>query len=64
MLFHAGTLKDDGKVLANGGRVLNATGRGATLEEAHQRAYALAEQIKWKEGFYRKDIGWRVLGKS
>ncbi|MEL6522731.1 MAG: phosphoribosylamine--glycine ligase [Pseudomonadota bacterium] len=64
MLFHAGTSKEDGKVLANGGRVLNATGRGATLEEAHQRAYALAEQIKWKEGFYRKDIGWRVLGKS
>ncbi|MDF1872919.1 phosphoribosylamine--glycine ligase [Vannielia sp.] len=61
MMFHAGTMADGGKVLANGGRVLNATARGATLQEARDRAYALAEAVEWPEGFYRRDIGWRAL---
>jgi phosphoribosylamine--glycine ligase len=60
--FHAGTKADGGKVLANGGRVLNVTARGATLQEARDKAYAMAEAIDWPEGFYRSDIGWRVLG--
>ncbi|MBT9385597.1 phosphoribosylamine--glycine ligase [Pseudooceanicola sp. CBS1P-1] len=62
--FHAGTKADGGRVLANGGRVLNLTARGATLQEARDRAYALAEGIDWPEGFLRRDIGWRVLGKD
>jgi len=61
MVFHAGTRAEGARVLANGGRVLNATARGATLQEARDRAYALAEAIDWPEGFYRKDIGWRAL---
>ncbi|WP_428925955.1 phosphoribosylamine--glycine ligase [Marinibacterium sp. SX1] len=61
MCFHAGTVRQDGQYLANGGRVLNATARGATLAEARARAYALAESIDWPEGFYRSDIGWRAL---
>ena len=61
MVFHAGTRADGARVLANGGRVLNATARGATLQEARDRAYALAEAIDWPEGFYRADIGWRAL---
>lgn len=60
-IFHAGTARRDGAIIANGGRVLAATGRGATLIEARDRAYALAAQIDWPEGFYRKDIGWRAL---
>ena len=64
MCFHAGTVAQDGKVLASGGRVLNATARGATLAEARDRAYALAEAIDWPEGFYRRDIGWRALGQD
>ena len=48
-------------VVANGGRVLNATGRGATLAEARARAYALAEAVDWPQGFMRRDIGWRAL---
>ncbi|TRW97777.1 phosphoribosylamine--glycine ligase [Paracoccus sp. M683] len=64
MVFHAGTVEKDGKILANGGRVLAATGRGATLPEAHQRAYALADAIDWPEGFCRRDIGWRALPKA
>ena len=61
MVFHAGTARVDGAVLATGGRVLAATGRGATLAEAHARAYALADAIDWSGGFYRRDIGWRAL---
>jgi len=61
MCFHAGTTSDRGRILANGGRVLNATARGATLAEARDRAYAMIDTINWPEGFCRRDIGWRVL---
>ncbi len=61
MIFHAGTKADGDKVLAIGGRVLNVTARGTTLAEAHERAYAMVDQIDWPEGFHRKDIGWRAL---
>ncbi|MEJ6402503.1 phosphoribosylamine--glycine ligase [Yoonia sp. 2307UL14-13] len=61
MVFHAGTTTKDGQVTATGGRVLNVTARGATLTEAHERAYAMAQGIDWPGGFYRSDIGWRAL---
>ena len=60
-MFHAGTARADGKLVANGGRVLNATARGATLQEARDAAYAMAAQVEWPQGFYRSDIGWRAL---
>ncbi|MGR3377206.1 phosphoribosylamine--glycine ligase [Salipiger abyssi] len=60
-MFHAGTSEQDGKVVATGGRVLNATARGATLAEAAERAYALVDAVDWPEGFCRRDIGWRAL---
>ncbi|WP_172329574.1 phosphoribosylamine--glycine ligase [Mangrovicoccus sp. HB161399] len=61
VMFHAGTAAKDGKVLATGGRVLNATARGATLQEARDRAYALIDALDWPEGFCRRDIGHRAL---
>ena len=61
VLFHAGTMEDGSRVVANGGRVLAATGRGKTLSEARDRAYGLATRVDWPEGFYRRDIGWRAL---
>ena len=61
MVFHAGTTEADGKITATGGRVLNVTARGSTLQEARDRAYASVETINWPEGFYRSDIGWRAL---
>ena len=65
MLFHAGTARDaEGRTVSAGGRVLNATGRGATLEEARARAYALADRVDWPGGFFRRDIGWRALGRG
>ncbi len=61
MVFHAGTLRRDGKLIANGGRVLNVTALGPTVEAAQARAYAAIEQIDWPEGFCRRDIGWRAV---
>ena len=61
MVFHAGTAEREGQILANGGRVLNVTARGATLAEARARAYAMVDGIDWPGGFCRRDIGWRAL---
>jgi phosphoribosylamine--glycine ligase len=60
-MFHAGTGETDGQIVATGGRVLNATGRGATLQEARDRAYSIADAVNWPEGIFRRDIGWRAL---
>ncbi|WP_375571944.1 phosphoribosylamine--glycine ligase [Ahrensia marina] len=62
MVFHAGTARDDdGTLRAIGGRVLNVTARGSTLQEARDKAYATVDAIDWPEGFCRRDIGWRAL---
>jgi len=61
MVYHAGTARKDGAFVATGGRVLNVTARGASLQEAATRAYAMVDKIDWPEGFCRRDIGWRAL---
>jgi phosphoribosylamine--glycine ligase len=61
MVFHAGTMERDGTLVANGGRVLNVTARGATLREARDRAYAMVNRIEAPGLFCRRDIGWRAL---
>ena len=60
-VFHAGTSLKDGKLVANGGRVLNVTALGKTAGEAQIRAYAAVDKIDWPDGFCRKDIGWRAM---
>ncbi len=61
-VFHAGTVRaEDGSLRAAGGRVLNVCARGATIQEARDKAYAAIAQIDWPGGFYRSDIGWRAL---
>lgn len=60
-VFHAGTLRRDGHLIANGGRVLNVTARGRTVAEAQAKAYAAVHRIDWPEGFFRRDIGWRAV---
>jgi phosphoribosylamine--glycine ligase len=62
-IFHAGTRMDGERLLANGGRVLNVSATGADLAEAVRRAYAAIARIEWKEGFFRRDIGAKGLGK-
>ncbi|SDN41159.1 phosphoribosylamine--glycine ligase [Lutimaribacter pacificus] len=61
IVFHAGTSEKDGQIVASGGRVLNVTARGATLQEAATRVYEMVDAIDWPEGFCRRDIGWRAL---
>ncbi|MGR3468481.1 MAG: phosphoribosylamine--glycine ligase [Shimia sp.] len=60
-VFHAGTAEREGRIVANGGRVLACTGRGATLSEARDRAYWQVDALDFEDGFCRRDIGWRVL---
>ena len=60
-IFHAGTKMADGKIVANGGRVLNVCALGKTVSAARDRAYEAVRKINWPEGFYRSDIGWRAV---
>ncbi|SDG40667.1 phosphoribosylamine--glycine ligase [Pelagibacterium luteolum] len=60
-VFHAGTIREDGVLRANGGRVLNITAIGDTVAEARDIAYRTVDAIDWPEGFCRRDIGWRAL---
>jgi phosphoribosylamine---glycine ligase len=61
-IFHAGTLADGGRLLANGGRVLDVSAIGKTVAEAQARAYAAVDRIRWPDGFCRRDIGHRAIG--
>ncbi len=63
VVFHAGTRADGGRILANGGRVLGVTARAATVADAQKRAYEAVDRIDWPEGFCRRDIGWRAVGR-
>jgi phosphoribosylamine--glycine ligase len=56
-IFHAGTRREDGRIVADGGRVLDVCALGDTAEEARQRAYAAVDRIVWPDGFCRRDIG-------
>jgi len=60
-IFHAGTKAEGGKILADGGRVLNVSAVGKTVRQAQARAYDAIARIRWPEGFYRHDIGWRAI---
>jgi phosphoribosylamine--glycine ligase len=60
-IFHAGTKADGNRILANGGRVLDVLAIGKTVREAQARAYEAISRIRWPEGFYRHDIGWRAV---
>jgi len=60
-IFHAGTKADGNRILANGGRVLNVSAIGKAVREAQARAYEAISRIRWPEGFYRHDIGWRAI---
>ncbi len=56
-LVHAGTAIKDGKLVTNGGRVLNVVAKGKTVDEAREKAYKAIEKISWENMQYRSDIG-------
>ncbi|HEY1751968.1 MAG TPA: phosphoribosylamine--glycine ligase [Caulobacteraceae bacterium] len=62
VVFHAGAKRrEDGALVAAGGRVLNVCATGASLAEARERAYGAVARIDWPEGFHRTDIGLKAL---
>ena len=65
IVFHAGTARrEDGEIIANGGRVLGVTGAGVDIAAAREAAYRAVDTIDFEEGFFRGDIGWRELERS
>jgi phosphoribosylamine--glycine ligase len=63
-IFHAGTRSEGGRILANGGRVLNISALGKTVGAAQARAYQAIDRIKWADGFCRRDIGFRAVARE
>ena len=60
-VFHAGTKRENDKILTNGGRVLGVTALGDTLDSAISNAYSRIEKISWQNKYFRKDIGKKGL---
>jgi phosphoribosylamine--glycine ligase len=60
-IFHSSTKKNEDHWLATGGRVLSISALGSTLKEARNKAYNVINKIDWKNGYFRKDIGWKHL---
>ena len=63
-VFHAGTALAGGELVANGGRVLNVTALGHNVGEAQQAAYCAVDALDFKDGFCRRDIGWREVARE
>ena len=60
-IFHAGTYEKNNKIYSSGGRVLNITSSSESLTEARNKSLANINKINWSDGFFRKDIGWRII---
>lgn len=63
-VFHAGTALKDGRLVATGGRVLNVTALGDSVSEAQSKAYRAIDDLRWENGFCRRDIGWRAIARE
>ena len=60
-IFHAGTKRKKELLLSNGGRVLNIASTGNNFLAIRKKIISIIKKINWKNGFYRKDIGWKVI---
>ena len=63
-IYHAGTKLKNNKILSNGGRVLNVTSVGKNFFGIRKKIFSILKKINWKDGFYRKDIAWRVISNA
>ena len=63
-IYHAGTKILNNKLISNGGRVLNVTSIGNNFFNIRKKIFSIIKKINWKRGFYRKDIGWKVINKK
>ena len=62
-IIHAGTKLNNENICSNGGRVLNIVGKGQNYNNIRKKIIKLIKKINWGNGFFRKDIGWRVINK-
>ena len=62
-IFYAGTYKIKNKIYSNAGRVLSITSMAKNLVSARNKALNNIEKINWSDGFFRKDIGWKMINK-
>ncbi len=63
-IYHAGTKMINNKIRSNGGRVLNITSIGDNFFKIRKKIIANIKKINWENGFYRSDIGWKVINKN
>ena len=63
-IFQAGTALAEGRLVANGGRVLSVTARGNSVTGARDGAYAMVDAVDYADGFCRRDIGWREIARE
>ena len=62
-IFHAGTKEEENEIFSNGGRVLNFVSLSSSFKNSRERAVKLIDQLNWKNGFFRKDIGFKIIDK-
>ena len=62
-IFHAGTKEEENEIFSNGGRVLNFVSLSSSFKNSRKRAIKLINQLNWKNGFFRKDIGFKIIDK-
>ena len=62
-IFHAGTLYKNNKILSNGGRVLNFVSLSESFKNSRKNIVSLIKNLNWDSGFFRKDIGHKVIEK-
>ena len=61
VIYHAGTKLINNQIVSSGGRVLNITSLGSSFLKIRTRIISIINKINWKDGFYRKDIGFKVI---
>ncbi len=60
-VYHAGTKFIGDNLVSNGGRVLNITSSGSNFKKIRNNIFKIIKKINWRYGYFRKDIGWRVI---
>ena len=63
-IYHAGTQFINNKLKSIGGRVLNITSTGSNFSKIRNKIISIIKRLDWRHGFYRKDIGWKVIKKK
>jgi len=64
VVFHAGTRRENGRVVTSGGRVLGVTGLGGSIREAIETAYRAVDKVSFEGAFCRRDIGFRAMSRE